>query len=105
MYGVIINLGTNDWGQSLITREAFGNAYGAFLDGIPQSLKVACMSPIWTSTEGMLNQEGFTRADFRETVKEVCTARNRPTSMAWPRFPIHPPTSSTVSTRTTGGPG
>ena len=36
------------------------------------------MSPTWTSTEGMLNQEGFTRDDFRETIKEVCTARNRP---------------------------
>jgi lysophospholipase L1-like esterase len=78
MYGVIINLGTNDWGQSVITRSAFGSAYGAFLDGIPQSLKVACMSPTWTSTESMLNHEGFTRADFRETVKEVCAARNRP---------------------------
>lgn len=78
MYGVVINLGINDWGQSAITRDAFGSAYGAFLDGIPQSLKVACMSPTWTSTEGMLNEEGFTRADFRETIKEVCTARNRP---------------------------
>ena len=36
------------------------------------------MSPTWTSTEGMLNQEGFTRDDFRETIKEVCTVRNRP---------------------------
>jgi lysophospholipase L1-like esterase len=78
MYGVIINLGNNDWGQPLITRDAFGSAYGAFLDEIPQSLKVACMSPTWTSTEGMLNQEGFTRADFRQTIKEVCTARNLP---------------------------
>lgn len=78
MYGVIIDLGTNDWGQSAITRSAFGSAYGAFLDGIPQSLNVACMGPTWTSTEGMLNQEGFTRDDFRETIKEVCTARNRP---------------------------
>lgn len=78
MYGVIINLGTNDWGQSEITRDAFGSAYGAFLDGIPRSLKVACMSPTWTSTESMLNQEGFTRADFRQTIKEVCAARNRP---------------------------
>jgi lysophospholipase L1-like esterase len=78
MYGVVIDLGTNDWGQSAITRSAFGSAYGAFLDGIPQSLNVACMSPTWTSTEGMLNQEGFTRDDFRETIKEVCTARNRP---------------------------
>ena len=83
MYGVIINLGTNDWGQPLITRSAFGSAYGAFLDGIPQSLNVACMSPTWTSTEGILNQEGFTRDDFRETIKEVCTARNRPTSTAF----------------------
>ena len=78
MYGVIINLGTNDWGQPLITRSAFGGAYGAFLDGIPQSLNVACMSPTWTSTEGVLNQEGFTRDDFRQTIKDVCTARNRP---------------------------
>ena len=78
MYGVIVNLGTNDWGQSLITRNAFGSAYGAFLDGIPPSLKVACMSPTWTSTEARLNQEGFTRADFRQTIKEVCAARNRP---------------------------
>jgi len=31
----------------------------------------------------MLNQEGFTRDDFRETIKEVCTARNRPTSTAF----------------------
>lgn len=78
MYGVVVNLGTNDWGQSSITRVAFGSAYGAFLDGIPRSLKVACMSPTWTSTEGMLNQEGFTRADFRQTIRDVCTARNRP---------------------------
>ena len=32
MYGLVVSLGTNDWGQSLITPTSFSSAYGAFLD-------------------------------------------------------------------------
>ena len=75
MYGLVINLGTNDWGQSLITVSSFSSAYGAFLDSIPSRIKVACMSPTWSTSEGMLNSHGNTKDDFRAATQAVCAAR------------------------------
>jgi lysophospholipase L1-like esterase len=71
MYGLVINLGTNDWGQSL-TVSSFSSAYGAFLDSIPPAIKVACMSPTWSTSEGMLNAKGNTKDDFRVATQAVC---------------------------------
>ena len=75
LYGLIINLGANDWGQSLITVESFSSAYGAFLDALPPTIKVACMSPTWSTSEGVLNSHGNTRDDFRAATLAVCEAR------------------------------
>src|SRR5262245_14467677 len=75
MYGLIVNLGTNDWGQPLITVASFSSAYGAFLDAIPARVKVACMSPTWSTTEGIPNAHGNTKDDFRAATRAVCAAR------------------------------
>src|SRR5262245_42840279 len=74
LYGVIINLGTNDWNQPLITIESFSSAYGAFLDSIPPGIRVACMSPTWSTSEVVLNTHGNTRDDFRAATRAVCAA-------------------------------
>jgi lysophospholipase L1-like esterase len=75
MYGVVINLGTNDWGQSLITVSSFSSAYGAFLDSIPPAIKVACMGPTWSTSEGLANAHGNTKDDYRAATRVLCEAR------------------------------
>jgi len=75
LYGVIINLGANDWHQPLITIALFSSAYGAFLDSIPPGIRVACMSPTWSTSEGILNTHGATKDDFRAATRAVCAAR------------------------------
>ncbi len=57
LYGVVVALGINDWGQSIPVSD-FSSAYGTFLDGIPSTVKVACMSPVWTTSESALNAHG-----------------------------------------------
>ena len=55
MYGLVVSLGTNDWGQSLITPTSFSSAYGAFLDTEQQALphlRIACTGMPWSSSEG-----------------------------------------------------
>jgi hypothetical protein len=74
MYGLVINLGTNDWDHS-IPVSTFSSAYGTFLDSIPPTLKVACMSPTWSTLEGMLNSNRNTMDDFRAATQAVCAAR------------------------------
>ena len=74
LYGVVVALGINDWGQSIRVSD-FSSAYGAFLDGIPPTVKVACMSPVWTTSESALNAHGDTKDDFRAAVRAVCAAR------------------------------
>jgi hypothetical protein len=74
MYGLVINLGNNDWGHS-IPVSTFSAAYGAFLDSIPSTIRVACMSPTWSTLEGMLNSNGNTKDDFRAATQAVCAAR------------------------------
>jgi hypothetical protein len=74
MYGLLINLGTNDWGHS-IPVSTFSSAYGTFLDSIPRTIRVACMSPTWSTSEGMLNSNGNTKDDFRAATQAVCAAR------------------------------
>jgi lysophospholipase L1-like esterase len=78
MYGLVIDLGANDWGQAGITPDAFDSAYGAFLDAIPAGLHVACMGFTWSTSEGVLNAHGKTRDDYRAIIKDVCTARSVP---------------------------
>jgi lysophospholipase L1-like esterase len=74
MYGLVINLGNNDWAES-VPVSTFSSAYGAFLDSIPSRIKVACMSPTWSTSEGMLNSQGNTKDDFRAATQALCTAR------------------------------
>jgi len=76
MQGLVINLGTNDW--DLFTVSKFDSAYGAFLDALPVHLKVACMSPTWSTSEGVLNSHGETKADYRAATKALCEARGLP---------------------------
>lgn len=71
----VIMLGMNDWGQSAVGLSRFGSAYGAFLDALPPSLKIACMGPTWTSTEDTVNAHGELRDDYRAEIEKVCTAR------------------------------
>ena len=78
MYGLVVSLGTKDWGQSLITPTSFSSAYGAFLDTEQQALphlRIACMGMPWSSSEGLVNAHGKTRDDYRAIIKDVCEAR------------------------------
>ena len=78
MYGLVVSLGTNDWGQSLITPTSFSSAYGAFLDTEQQALphlRIACTGMPWSSSEGLVNAHGKTRDDYRAIIKDVCEAR------------------------------
>ena len=71
LYGIIINLGLNDWGES-VTISAFSSAYGEFIAAIPPGINVVCMSPTWSDREGELNAQGATLDDFRAATRTVC---------------------------------
>jgi lysophospholipase L1-like esterase len=75
MYGLIINLGSNDWGQPSITVASFSSTYGAFLDSVPPAIRVVCLSPTWSTSEGVLNSHGETKDDFRTATRTACDAR------------------------------
>jgi GDSL-like Lipase/Acylhydrolase family len=78
MYGLVVALGTNDWGQTLITPSSFSSAYGVFLDTEQQALprlRIACMGMPWSTSEGLVNAHGKTRDDYRAIIKGVCEAR------------------------------
>jgi len=78
MYGLVVSLGTNDWGETAITPSSFSSAYAAFLDTEQQTLphlRIACMGMPWSTSEGLVNAHGKTRDDYRAIIKDACEAR------------------------------
>ncbi len=75
MYGLIVNLGINDYGQQTITLEAFRDAYASLLDSVPATVRIACVSPTWSlGEEDTVDSHGDTKDDYRDAVREVCEA-------------------------------
>ena len=75
--GIVINLGTNDWGQNA-DLETFGRDYTALLASFPPGMPVVCMGPVWSAREVAPNAGGHTLDDFRATIHRACEARGIP---------------------------
>jgi lysophospholipase L1-like esterase len=73
LQGLVVALGTNDWwGNADLT--VFRQTYADFLAGLPSRVRVACLSPTWRSEEENPNPNGDTLDDFRDAIRDVCTA-------------------------------
>ncbi|HEV7732827.1 MAG TPA: SGNH/GDSL hydrolase family protein [Candidatus Binatia bacterium] len=77
LYGVVINLGTNDYGGAA-DLTTFINAYTALLDSIPSGIAVACMGPTWSTSEGVTNSLGYTKDYYRYATYLACASRGFP---------------------------
>jgi lysophospholipase L1-like esterase len=77
MYGLVINLGTNDWGQGA-DLATFSQNYHDFLAALPPSLNVACMGMTWSTAEGTVNANGISKDAFRDAIRAACTAMGKP---------------------------
>jgi lysophospholipase L1-like esterase len=74
-YGLVIQLGTNDWGVGAITPAAFSAAYDALLAAVPADVRVACLGLTWNlGEEGVPNTYGETRDDYRARIQAACEA-------------------------------
>jgi GDSL-like Lipase/Acylhydrolase family len=76
MYGLVVSLGTNDWGAG-VDLEDFSRTYRAFLAALPPSLHVACMSMTWSAAEATLNAKGNSMDEFRDAIRATCTAMGK----------------------------
>lgn len=57
--GVVIMLGTNDWGNPSITTGAFHDAYKSYVQyAKAQGLEVVCVAPLWRSDEASYLSSG-----------------------------------------------
>ncbi len=75
LHGVVVHIGYNDWAAGVSIAD-FASAYQAFLDDVPPSVSIACVTPTWTTEdEGRRNDAGATLGDFRAAVQQVCAAR------------------------------
>jgi len=77
MYGLVVSLGTNDWGQGA-DLTTFSQTYYDFLAALPPTLHVACMGMTWSTDEATVNANGNTRDEFRDAVRATCTAMGKP---------------------------
>jgi hypothetical protein len=78
MQGLIITLGTNDWGGG-VDGTTFLNAYLALLDSIPAGIPVVCVTPIWRSDEATPNPtSGLVLNNIRFVAAAACALRGFP---------------------------
>jgi len=76
MYGLVVSLGTNDWGAG-VDLEDFSRTYRAFLAALPPSLHVACMGMTWSAAEATLNTKGNSMDEFPDAIRATCTAMGK----------------------------
>jgi hypothetical protein len=78
MQGLIITLGTNDWGGG-IDATTFLNAYLALLNSVPAGIPVVCVTPIWRSDEDTPNAtSGLVLNSIRFAAAVACASKGFP---------------------------
>lgn len=77
MYGVVINLGTNDYGHNA-DLTTFFNDYVGFLSSLPSNVRVICMGPTWSTTEGQPNGIGLVKDHYRFATWVACASKGFP---------------------------
>ena len=71
--GLVVAIGTNDWSDD-VGLTAFRDAYAGFLPSLPPDVRFACLGPTWRADETDPNANGDTLDQFRDVVRDVCTA-------------------------------